>query len=185
MNKYQKEKSREIRDIMRTDPWRRMTYKEAKRKWRKGIRAFKVGDAWIAKDLARYGLSRRQIMEIGRVWYKFLKYCAARNLGFTCQNQPYLHCLELRFNGWSADNKKYSISYKVSYFDIRQYRGNIMEFVDYILYEVNRRVQEFVFPSTIKPSPMSLDLDRRMLFSDAKLMRPEAVFGKIVTREDL
>ena len=33
MNKYQKRKSRVIRNIMRLDPWGRMTYKEAKRKF--------------------------------------------------------------------------------------------------------------------------------------------------------
>ena len=34
MNKYQKQKSREIKALMRSDKWGRMTYKEARRKWR-------------------------------------------------------------------------------------------------------------------------------------------------------
>lgn len=40
MNKYQKEKSRQIKDIMRADPGHRMSYKEAKRIWRKVARSF-------------------------------------------------------------------------------------------------------------------------------------------------
>lgn len=47
MNKYQKEKSHEIRDIMRADKFGRTTYKEAKRKWRKGIRAFPIGTGFF------------------------------------------------------------------------------------------------------------------------------------------
>ena len=42
MNIHNKQKSREIRDIMRYARVGQMTYKEAKREWRKGMRALPV-----------------------------------------------------------------------------------------------------------------------------------------------
>lgn len=42
MNKHRKTISREIKDIMLTDKFGRMSYKEAKRKWKKGFRSVPI-----------------------------------------------------------------------------------------------------------------------------------------------
>jgi hypothetical protein len=66
MNKYQKEKSREIRDIMRTDPWRKMSYKEAKRKWRNGIRVLRriPVDHKIQRDTMQFDACEGCLQEV-------------------------------------------------------------------------------------------------------------------------
>lgn len=186
MNKYQKEKSREIRDIMRTDLFGRMTYKEAKRKWRNGIRAFRVGNpkmnTWIVKDLAHLGFSRSKLMELSRAYHKVLKYCAERNLGFTCSYDPYFDHYDLRFNGWSVDRKKYTVMHSVTGACIRQCRGSLMDIAELVLEKVNRQLQEFVFPSVIK-APVEIEsLYPKLVLHDWKIQNPEAVFGKIIAQ---
>jgi hypothetical protein len=187
MNKYQKEKSREIRDIMRANPWRKMSYKEAKRQWRKGIRAFRVGEprmnGWLTGDLAHLGFSRSKMRELGEAYYKILRYCGERNLGFSCRYEYWADSYMLRFNGWSVDGKQYCVRHAVSGTLLRQYRGSLMNIVHRVLDETNCRLQEFIFPSVIKPSDMGLDLDHKMLFSDAEIMSRDAVLAKINVKE--
>lgn len=187
MNKYQKEKSREIRDIMRSDNFGRMAYKEAKRRWRKGIRAFKVGNEWVGVDIAHLGFSRKQIMEAGRAYLKVLEYCTKRNLKLDCYYDHHTDAYILRFHGRSVDRKAYYVGHAVSALNLRYYRGSLMDITERVLDDVNSRLQEFIFPSVIKSSSMNmrLDLDRRMLFSDHEIMSREEVLAKISVKEDL
>ena len=95
MNKYQKEKSREIRDIMRADylyPLHRYTYKEAKKRWRKGIRAFRVGDMWMwkAADMGRLGFNRAKLREVGQAYYKISEFCIRNGYTLDCRYDSYL-----------------------------------------------------------------------------------------------
>lgn len=183
MNKYQKEKSREIRDIMRSDNWRRMTYKEAKRKWRKGIRAFRIGDmyAWKAANLSHLGFSRKQLKEIGKAYHKISLYSTNRNLIFDCYHEVHVDSYILRFTGWAYNGKKFGIGQVVSCDQIRQYSGSLLDITHRVLEEVECRRKQFVFPSEIKP--MKLDLDRRMLFGDSKIMSREEVLAVISVKE--
>lgn len=184
MNKRQKEKSREIRDIMRTDKWGRMTYKEAKRKWRKGIRAFKIGDEWVSEDLARFGFTRSKLMEAGRAYHEILKYCGERNLDFRCRHIHPTDSYELTFYGRSAYGKRYCVSYSVTGDSLCYCRGSFIDFVRHVLDEVNRRLQEFVFPSVIKqPSFDIWEGHPKIIIHDWKPLNPEAVFAKIVVKE--
>lgn len=184
MNKRQKEKSREIRDIMRTDKWSRMTYKEAKGCWRNGIRAYKVGDLWIANDLASLGFSRSNLLELGRVHHKLLKYAAERHLRFSCGYEPRLDAFEMRFYGRAVDGDVYTVSHTISGDTLRKYRGSLMDTADRVLDKVNRRLQEFVFPSVVTKPVEIESLHPRIMIHDWKLQNPEEVFAKIIEKEE-
>lgn len=185
MNKHQKEKSREIRDIMRSDQWGRMTYKEAKRKWRKGIRAFRIGDmyAWKAVDIAHLGFTRKQLNEAGKAFYKILTYCGERNLTINCCYDANVDSYILRFTGRSIDGKRFGIMQAVNGDSIRYYAGSLLTLTHRMLEEVNCRLQKFIFPSVIETDLNVESLYPRMVIHDWKIENPEAVFGKIVVKE--
>lgn len=67
MNKPQRIRSREVKAIMNADKWGKLTYKEAKRKWKKNIRAFPVGltTEWVVSDLSHLELSQKRMDELG------------------------------------------------------------------------------------------------------------------------
>lgn len=159
MNRYQKEKSREIRDIMRSDKWGRMTYKEARRKWRSGIRAFLVDsrmNAWVVTKLGHLGMSRSRLRELGQAYRKIIMYCAERNLGVNFYHEPRFDDIVLRFYGWSLTGQKYSVAHTIRVDQIRQYAGALDSMVDYILGQVNKELQEVCFPSPVQPDIFKL-----------------------------
>lgn len=151
MNKYQKERSREIRDIMRSDGFGRMTYKEAKRKWRKGIRAFRIGDmyAWKAADISHLGFTHKQLKEVGKAYHEIIKYCAKNSLAFTCQYEPYFDSYQLGFRGRSLDGKMYSQRHSVTATLLRQYTGSVVDIAEYVLHAVDHELQKsgFIVPA--------------------------------------
>lgn len=181
MNRYQKEKSREIRDIMRTDKWGRMTYKEAKRKWRKGIRAFRIGDSyiWKAADLSHLGLSRSRLTELGRAYGKIMKYANERGLIFTCEYEPFFDSYQLRFKG-TMNGRRYGISHSVTGCVLRLYGGPFTDIADRVRDEVNHKLQEFHFPSVAKPVPEIESLYPRMTIHPWEPMSVEEVLSKLV-----
>lgn len=191
MNKYQKERSREIRDIMRSDGFGRMTYKEARRKWRAGIRAFRIGDmyAWKAVDLGRFRFSREKLKEVGRAYYKILMYCAERGLTFTCDYKSYYDYYLLSFKGKSFDDMRYRVDHSVTV-DLIQCATSLVDLTDYILEKVNAELREFTLPSVVKFETGSdvLKYNPDILYPrmtlhpwDCRLVEP--VLGKIIVKE--
>lgn len=141
MNKYQKERSREIRDIMRTDLFGRMTYKEAKRKWRKGIRAFRVGDThiWEAFDLARLGFSRSKMREVGQAYHKIAECCAKNELKFHCSYAHHFldeYILDFRGTDYNT-GRQFGITHRVSSGVLRQERCSLAFLAEHIIEEVD------------------------------------------------
>lgn len=175
MNKYQKEKSREIRDIMRSDPWGRMTYKEAKRKWRKGIRAFRIGDmqslhALKAVDLAHLGFTRSKLREVGQAYHNIIKYCAKRELAFDCCYEPRSDYYWLKFKGRSWDGRMCEVRTSVTADSLRQYAGSVVDIAEHVLSEVDERFKklDFVPPASAKVEPVY----RPMIFSSSRFQKP-------------
>lgn len=187
MNKHQKEKSREIRDIMRSDGFGRMTYKEAKRKWKKGIRAFRIGDmhAWKAADISHLGFSHKQLKEVGKAYYKVLVYCSDRRLLFSCYYESCFDSYVLRFSGLSVDGKKYGISQSITGDLIRQYRGSLMDITERLLEMVNHRLREFTLPSVVKTDIDEKSLYPRIVIHPWDARSVENVFSKIIVKEGI
>lgn len=179
MNKYQKQKSREIRDIMRSDKFNRMTYKEARRKWRKGIRAFKIGEmhAWQTLDCAKLGFSRGTVEEVGQEYCKLLRYCAERNLMLDCRHEPFFDHYELRFTGRTADGKRYGIMESVTGILLRQYVGPLSNITERVLEKVNAQLQEFHFPSPVRPCNEIESIYPRIIVHPWDARRVEDVLG--------
>lgn len=159
MNRHQKQKSREIKDIMRTDKWGRMTYKEAKRKWKSGIRAFRVGDSyiWKAANLAALGYTREQMRDIGAAYEKVLKYAAERDLRFDCYYEAATNAYILRFKGVNGRGIHYGVSYAVGGYELRRMRGSLGQLTHRVLDEVNCRLQKFIFPPVAKKETVEIE----------------------------
>lgn len=172
MNKHQKEKSREIRDIMRSDGFGRMTYKEARRKWRAGIRAFRIGDmyAWKEADLAHLGFNRKKLQEVGKAFHKVLTYCGERNLAFDCFYESKVDAYTLRFTGRSVEGERFGIMQVVSGDKLRYYKGSLLDITHRVLDEVECRRKEFIVPKEV----VMANLDDRSV---------EDVFSKIIVKE--
>lgn len=193
MNKYQKEKSREIRDIMRSDRWGRMTYKEAKRKWRNGIRAFRVGDTriWKAANLGHLGFSRDKMREVGQAYYKISNFCICNGYTLDCRYESCFGAYLLKFTGWLPDGRKYSMGHSVTSDVLRHCRGSLMDIAEYILNTVDREFTKLGYiprrttiadmhpPILRRPE----SLEPRMTLHPWDCRSPEAVFGKIIVKE--
>lgn len=117
MNRHQKQKSREIKDIMRTDVWRKMSYKEAKRQWKKGIRAFPVGyifPKWVKFDVARLGFDRERLRELGQAIFMLIVHAESKNMTLTVEYEPFFNSYKLRFEGKSIEGKPFGYSNAVT-----------------------------------------------------------------------
>lgn len=203
MNKHQKEKSREIRDIMRASPYKgspvspwllgRMSYKQAKREWKRGIRAFRLGNMWIWKvaDLSHLGFNRAKLREVGLVYYKIYEYCIRNGLTFVCEYESVLDAYLLRFTGWLPDGQKYGMGHLVPSDVLRQCIESLEDVVEYFLNIVDREFTNAgyiphrttiasMYPSIIR-KPDSLE--PRMTIHPWDFRSPEAVFGKIIVKE--
>lgn len=185
MNQYQKQKSREIRDIMRTDKWGQMTYKDAARKWRKGIRAFKIGEmhAWKTLDCSKLGFSREQLKEAGQEYYRLLRYCAERNLTLDCRYDSFVDHYELRFTGRSADGKRYGIQHSVTGILLQQYVGPLSNITDRVLEQINTELQEFHFPSPMTTGARIESLYPRMMIHPWEPRDVEDAIGGLIRSE--
>lgn len=114
MNKHQKQKSREIKDIMRTDVWRKMSYKEAKRKWKNGMRALPI--TVIAAGAARRGV-RSEITYI-----------------------PILDAHEVRFVGYTGTGGRFGCSVKIDNRVLRDHYGSRTDIAMKILNYLDREM---------------------------------------------
>lgn len=135
MNKYHRQHSKEIKDIMRTDRFGKMDYKKARRKWRKGIRAFPVGDSgtWQSFDCSRLVLSREQLREVGQAYSMISRYAAERRLEITWEFDPLLDGYVLYGRGRAYTGQRFGFRHIISAHDIRYYRGSLVDIAYYII----------------------------------------------------
>lgn len=203
MNKYQKVRSREIKDIIRADhyegapvsPWMfgRMSYKQARREWKRGIRAFRVGNTcvWKAIDMGRLGFDRAKLREVGQAYYKISEFRIYNGYTFDCRYDSYLDVYLLKFTGWLPDGQKYSMGSSVTSDLLRHYRGSLVDIAEHIIDTVDREFTKRgyiphrttiakMYPTIIR-KPESLE--PRMTLRPWDCRSPEAVFGKIVVKE--
>jgi hypothetical protein len=135
MNKYNRQRSKEIKDIMRTDRFGKMDYKQARRKWRKGIRAFPVGDSgnWLSFDCSRLNLSREQLREIGQAYYMIARYAAERRLDTAWEFDPFADGYILRITGRTYTGQRFGFRQIISASDLTYYRGSLVDIAYYII----------------------------------------------------
>ena len=158
MNKHNKEKSREIRDIMRTDKWGRMTYKEARRKWRKGTRVvwFSPKGPWMAFDNNRLCLPRKKLREFALVHTKILKYANERCLEVEWEKVSFNSMLVLRISGRAFNGKRFGYRQAFDIFDFRLFNCSCEDLANRIVYNLDRELNRngFYPPKYERPEPI-------------------------------
>lgn len=69
MNKHRRHMHESIRDIQRTDPFGKMPYRQARRKYKEGLRAipikFTTGTRWILMDFGETGIRSSEAKRLG------------------------------------------------------------------------------------------------------------------------
>lgn len=109
MNKHNKQKSREIRAIMRTDKWGRMTYREARRYWQNGSRViwFSPSGLWMNFDNSKLSLSYQAIKRFAVVYREVLKYANERCIELTYERSHFTDAIKLRLSGRKFDGQRF------------------------------------------------------------------------------
>ena len=115
MNRVQKEKSREIRDIMRTDKWGRMTYKQAKRKWKNGFRA-----------LPLYAISRE---------------ASKRGVRTQIRYNSLVDTHECEFTGYTGTGGRFRCCVSVAGIMVRDFRGSRTDLTQIVLDRLDREIR--------------------------------------------
>ena len=110
MNKHNKQKSREIRAIMRTDRQGRMTYKEARRRWCDGSRViwFSPSGPWMSFDNGNLSLSNRALKNFAIVYREVLKYANERCMELSYEQELLTGGFKLRLSGRAFNGKRFS-----------------------------------------------------------------------------
>lgn len=203
MNKYQKLKSREIKDIIRADhyegapvsPWMfgRMSYKQARREWKRGIRAFRVGNTWIwkAANLGHLGFNREKLREVGQAYYKISEYCICNGLTLNCRYEACFDSYLLRFTGWLPDGRKYGVGHSVTAALLRQYAASLVDIAEHVIQAVDHEFTKAgyiphrttivdMYPPIIR-KPESLEPQMTLHPWDCRLVEP--VLAKIIVKE--
>lgn len=116
MNKYQKEKSREIRDIMRAYKFGKMTYKQAKHKWNEGFRALPLYA--ITHEASKRGV-RTQIRYI-----------------------PSIDEHECEFTGYTGTGGRFRCGVSVTGIMVRDFRGDRADLVPIVIDRLDREIRE-------------------------------------------
>ena len=125
MNKYQKEKSREIRDIMRYARVGQMTYKEAKREWRKGMRALPI-------TAIRAGAAKRGV----RTSISYIRSIDEH---------------ECYFTGYSSTGGRFSYGLRISGVMVRCFRGCREDFVRIVLDRLDHEMRVLCGRAPLSP----------------------------------
>lgn len=143
MNRHQKQKSREIKDIMRTDVWRKMSYKEAKRKWKAGIRAFPIGpnQTWLTFYLARLGFDRERLRELGQAVYMLISYASGKGMELTVEYWPSTDSYYLKFRGKDISGKPFGTAIFVTASLLRQCAGPLQDIVRHVVRYTDREIE--------------------------------------------
>lgn len=142
MNKYNRQRSKEIKDIMRADRFGKMGYKQARREWRKGIRAFPVGDSgeWLSFDCSRLNFSRKQLQEVGQAYSMIARYAAERHLETTWEFDPFADGYVLRLTGRAYTGQRFGFSYAFSMYHLQQCRGPLTGIANYAIRRIDQEL---------------------------------------------
>lgn len=181
MNRHQKQKSREIKDIMRADKFGRRTYKEAKRAWKTGIRAFPIGpnQSWRTFHLARLRFNRERLRELGQAVYMLMSYATGKGMEFTCEYWPWCDSYRLKFSGKDISGKSFCGSTQVGIIMLRQFAGPLQNLASFVAKNTDCEIKSLgVTPVRGKYAMVEIPNDR------LALTPVEPILGKFIERDD-
>lgn len=143
MNRHQKQKSREIKDIMRADKFGRTTYKKAKRAWKAGIRAFPIGpnQTWRTFYLARLGFDRGRLRELGQAVYTLISYASDKGMKLTVEYWPSTDSYYLKFRGKDISGTPFGTAIFVTAILLRQCAGSLQDVARHVIKYTDREIE--------------------------------------------
>lgn len=160
MNKYDRQRSKEIKDIIRTDQFGKMDYKQARRKWKNGVRAFPVGDSgqWLAFDCSKFNFSRKQLQEVGQAYYMIARYAAERHLETNWEFYPFADGYVLYIRGRTYTGQRFGFQHVLSTYHLQQCRGPLAGLANYIIRKLDRELhRQGFYPPKLDESDYILD----------------------------
>lgn len=179
MNRHQKQKSREIKDIMRADKFGRRTYKEAKRAWKAGIRAFPIGpnQTWRTFYLARLGFDRERLRELGQAVYMLISYASGKGMELTVECLPSTNSYYLKFHGKDISGKPFGTAIFVTATLLRMCAVTLQDVVRHVVKYTDREIESL----GVTPAPVQ-SLYPRVVIHDWTPKPVEPVLGDIIER---
>lgn len=179
MNRYRKVISREIKDIMRTDKWGRMTYKEAKRKWKAGIRAFPIGpdQRWVEFEVGRLGFNRDRLRELGQAVYMLISYASGKGMKLTVEYWPSTDAYYLKFRGKDISGKPFGTAIFVTATLLRQCEVSLLDVVRHVVKYTDREIEAL----GVTPAPKGFITYVKVPMLKDDVLEPYA--GDLIERE--
>lgn len=174
MNKHQRRRSREIKAIANADKWGKTTYKEAKRKWKKNIRAFPVGRTteWVVADLSYLKLSQQRMDELGWAVRYLIHHANEKNMTLDIVYAPCIGAYKLTFrsNPLILQNRfGYTISVTA---DLIRWGVSPITVAGHIVKDMDYGLSKLSVDTTAKIEPSRVVFDERLIFD------PTIVFDK-------
>lgn len=106
MNKYHRNRHLAIRNIQRTDPFGRMSYREARRKYKAGYRAVPVGNGyftrWSMLNFGTDGLTLAQSRKLGEEYTTISEHAESAQFKATMRYDVDMHCLGFKYRGLNS-----------------------------------------------------------------------------------
>lgn len=103
MNKYRRNRHLAIRNIQRTDQFGRMTYREARRKYKAGYRAIPVGRGyftrWFLLKFGTDGLSLAQSRKLGEEYTRISEHAESAGFKATMSYRVKVRWLKFKYRG--------------------------------------------------------------------------------------
>lgn len=149
MNKHQRIRSREIKAIMNADKWGETTYKEAKRKWKKNVRAFPVGltTEWAVADLSYLKLSPKQMDELGQAVRMLILHAREKHMYLAVTHECY-GAYKLRFKSDYSTGRMYGYVNAVSEDLIRLCNCPLTIIAEWIIKDMDKQIAKFGIDTT-------------------------------------
>lgn len=105
MNKHHRNQHLAIRNIQRTNRFGRMTYREARRKYKAGYRAIPVGrgccTTWLLLNFGADDLTLAQVRKLGEEYTLIAEHAERAGFKATMRYDFDMHCLMFKYQGLS------------------------------------------------------------------------------------
>lgn len=115
MNKHRRNRHLAIRNIQRTDRFGRMTYREARRKYKAGYRAIPVGKgyftSWFLLNFGSDELSLAQARKLGQEYTLISEHAESAQFKATMRYDVEMHWLRFQYRG-SGNVWQFRLSFK-------------------------------------------------------------------------
>ena len=106
MNKYHRNRHLAIRNIQRTDPFGKMSYREARRKYKSGYRAVPVGSGhshrWFLLNFGTDKFTLAQSRKLGEEYTTISEHAESAQFKATMRYDVKMHCLGFKYRGLNS-----------------------------------------------------------------------------------